>query len=54
MFGKDSQCPGEGSKLVLPQYKSEALPIVKKNLARQTRNLEIGWVYPNEFSFPFS
>ena len=51
-FSKVSQCPGKRSKQVLPQYTSEALHL--ERTSSEKRNLETGWVYPNEFSFPFS
>jgi hypothetical protein len=41
IFGKDSQCPGEGSKPVMPQYKSEALPIEQ---TRSTKKKSRNWL----------
>ena len=52
IFGKDGQCPGEGSKPVMPQYKSEALPIVA-NLLEGKEISKLGGFTLMSFLFHF-
>lgn len=51
IFGKDSQFPGEGSKPVMPQYKSEALPV--EHLLKEKEISKLGGFTLMSFLFHF-